>query len=144
MPLRTSTPAPPADHYNYDELAGDAVTPKCLCCLCLNWDKALAETKAIEATGESDGHPPYCLCDPCKILRAARIKMTAEGVRRDAYSELSFITRNKAWRKEFLVWFFTGLKTSKRRDSYFAFKFDRITLGEHVERWAIETGRVEA
>lgn len=68
--------------------------------------------------------------------------MTAAGVRRDAYSELSYIARDRKWRDEFLTWFLSYLKTSRRKASWFAFKMDRKTLGAWVEDWATQTGRI--
>jgi hypothetical protein len=131
------TPDPSFEHYNFDVLQGaDPKIPPCKCFLCREWFAKSDEYKAAELVCE--GHNNRCRCADCKLRHKARLAMIAAGMRRDIYSELSFLVKNESYRDEILTWFLTFLKTTNRKDSWFALKTEGFPLDYWLQKWATE------
>jgi hypothetical protein len=131
------SPDPPFEHYNYDVLEGrDINHPACQCFLCREWFAKSDAFKASELACE--GHKNRCRCDDCKVRHKVRLAMIAAGMRRDIYSELSFLTKNETWRDEILAWFLNFIKTTNKKDSWFALKAEGHPLNYWLQKWATE------
>jgi hypothetical protein len=129
-------PNPPFTHYNYDELED-----YCCCFLCQDVTLQIAIVRKLEPDPENT-HDMTCSCGNCKQARKEKTALTAYSVRRDCYSELSYLTRNKKWRDEFLTWFLNTLILTEHAQSYWSASVDSMPLSHWIEKWAIETGRI--
>jgi hypothetical protein len=126
---------PPFEHYNYD-----ALEDYCGCFLCRDVEYQMAIVRKLEPDPEIT-HDMNCPCSNCKHVRKEKSALTAYSIRRDCYSELSYLVRNKKWRNEFLIWFLAIL-LSPQSQSYWSAVVDSLPLSHWIERWAGETGRL--
>jgi len=133
------SPDPSFEHSNWDIIDGrDPTIPACQCFLCADWWSKSDAFKAVELVCET--HPGNCRCRECKKLNRHQVRtaMIAAGMRRDIYSELSFLVRNEVFRDEILAWFLNFVKTTTKKDSWFALKAENYTLDYWLQKWSTE------
>lgn len=122
------------DHYDYGEL------DECPCLLCARHRVLLSEV--VVASVPTVGHPMDCRCEPCRTrLKLARIAL-AWSNRRDAYCEIAFLVRDKAWRKSILEWMFNEVSQmhdpetgTGRSQHWWIYRSEEKSLAEWIEDW---------
>lgn len=114
---------PGQDHYNYDLLHD------CPCRLCSGYRVLEASAKRRRASGGP-------ACD---------IPFIAQSMRRDTYSELTYVVRDRAWAAEFLAWVLAILDDRGCKDDHWwAIRAQERSLGQWIEDWAVASGRLPA
>lgn len=131
------SPDPSFNHSNWDQIDGrDPTVPACGCFLCKDW--FLKSAQFWEQEGVCKDHNNLCRCSKCLVRIKVRTAMIAAGMKRDIYSELSFLTKNENYRDEVLSWFLNFIKTCNKKDTWWAFKTEGFPLDYWLQRWHTE------
>ncbi len=131
-------PLPSLKHYNYDDLDGS-----CGCALCNHYRHAV---KAYEAyiQGKSS-HVWSCTCAECKTRMKIYEEVLLSSLKRETYSELSFLCENHPDKGPFLAWVWraTQYPDGHRRTFSRAWWLDRgakVPLGWWLRKWKMLSG----
>lgn len=102
---------PSLNHYNYDNLDGS-----CNCALCKDWrDCTDAYTSHLE---KEPAHVWQCDCHTCKEKTKAYNALLCASMKRDTYSELSFITDAHPDKGPFLAWVWRATQYKGRKKTF--------------------------
>ena len=136
LPINT----PPYDHYNYDDLED------CPCFLCVRGrkaDKLISRFRVINDDGEiiglmGRGYDQSAV--PAWQYAEIHRRYTIDTNKRVLYCELSFITKNKKWRDQFLTWVLHKIEDPTWvTPGFWSNRVEVKSLGSWISDWLKET-----
>lgn len=126
----------PVEHFNYDE-----VDASCRCALCKTRLRMLDALEAARTFIEKSEvlSSSEVRRQVRKNLEGVQREFLRESTKRDVYSELSFLVRNKKWKQEFLGWVARVVqKTDWKSAGWWTHEVGETPLYWWFERWAYE------
>ena len=130
---------PKLNHFNYDEL-----DVNCNCGLCSAERRTGAEYSKFLC--DNVQHSWTCQCETCKIRNKLYENYLIAGIKRDTFSELSYLTQDHTERGPFLAWVW---RATQKEDSTTSKTFSRTwwlnqgmiaTLGWWLDKWKMLSG----
>ncbi len=124
----------PFAHFNYDE-----VDIFCQCPLCRSYFTAVMDFAFVLSVTE--GHRWHCRCRLCDDKRTIHRTSLTAGSRRDLFSELSFLTHEHPFSRQFLSWVLAKIQddrlkgTALRTDSWWANHSPKKPLSAWMTEW---------
>lgn len=129
---------PSLKHYNYDILDGD-----CQCSLCEHWRKSVHEYGNFIA--DTPSHAWSCTCVTCRKKMKVYDRVLVASLKRETYSELSYLVENHPEKGPFLAWVWraTQYPDGNRKTFSHSWWLDRgakVTLGWWLRKWKMLSG----
>ena len=130
--VKTPDPDTTADHFNYDALVD------CGCWLCRGQRQLEAEAEATLLPVAD--HVYRCPCTGCAASRKAKTRLIAHANKRDAYSELSFVSQDRSWAPLLLAWMLSRVRDPTTKEWWWAYRAERTTIGAWISSWFEDIG----
>jgi len=127
---------PSLEHWDYDELDGEA--KPCRCFLCVGARSTRLQREDAQRLREGQ---PFISVTPETDAWKRKIRAHLEAQnKRDLYSELSFLLRGYTWKTEVLKWVLEKILDLNWRHPYWWVRDTELkSLGSWVEDWYEET-----
>lgn len=128
---------PTLKHYNYDDLDTD-----CHCTLCVQWRQSLSSYR--DYMQDRPVHIWSCTCVPCKTRMRLYEEVLITSIKRETYSELSYLVEKHAEKGPFLAWVWRSTQYDGNRKTFsrawWADRGAKITLGWWLKKWKMLSG----